>query len=153
MTTTTTTQPTVRTVDPEAPRYWTLVGNLTRDVTLRYSATGKPWASTGVAERHRVRGDDGEWADGEPTFYNLVCFGDLAEHLAASLARGDRVVAFGRLEHEAYVAQDGTQREGLKLVADDVGASLRFVEVGPVGPTSGAAPGAGEDWGDGEEPF
>jgi single-strand DNA-binding protein len=102
------------------------VGNLTREPVLRYSASGTAWASSGLAVNRRTRKDDGTFEDLLPEFYDLVCFGDLAEHVAESLTKGDRVVVAGRLEEDRYTARDGTERTTAKLVADDIGASLRF---------------------------
>lgn len=110
-------------------RYGSRVGNLTRDPVLRYSAKGSAWASCGLAVNRRKRNDDGTFEDLPTEFYDLVCFGDLAEHVAESLSKGDRVVVVGRLEEDRYSAQDGTERTTTKLVADDIGVSLRFATV------------------------
>lgn len=133
-------------------RYRTLTGNLTRDPELRYSGKGTPWCTCGLAVTPRVRGDDDTWQDGETAFYDLVCFGDLAEHVA-NLTKGTRVVAYGKLETEEWTAKDGTERTTDKLIADEVGASLRFATV-EVHRRSRQGPGetmGGYD--DDEEPF
>ena len=116
---------------PKAPvegRYVTLAGNITRDPELRFSSKGTAWCSVGLAVTPRARGDDGTWTDGETTFYELVTFGDMAEHVA-ELAKGTRVVACGKVEVETWTGKDGTERETLKLLADEVGASLRYASV------------------------
>ncbi len=89
-----------------------------------------------------------------PEFYDLVCFGDLAERVAESLTKGDRVVVVGRLEEDRYTARDGTERTTAKLVADDIGASLRFatVKVERVGRTTPPEP-EPEGYGYSEEPW
>lgn len=119
---------TTTTEAPARPTSRTLVGNLTREPELRFSAKGTAWCTTGLGVTPRVRGDDGTWTDGETTFYDLVTFGDLAEHVA-ELAKGTRVIAFGRVEHETWTGKDGTERETVKLLADEVGPSLRFASV------------------------
>jgi single-strand DNA-binding protein len=123
MTTTTTT-----TDAPAKVHYRTLVGNLTREPELRFSAKGTAWCTVGLAVTPRVRADDGTWTDGETIFYDLVTFGDLAEHVA-ELAKGTRVIAYGKVEHETWTGKDGTERETTKLLADEVGPSLRFASV------------------------
>jgi single-strand DNA-binding protein len=60
-----------------------------------------------------------------PEFYDVVCFGDLADNVASSLAKGDRVVVEGRVEEQPWTGRDGVERVGAKLVADEIGASLR----------------------------
>ena len=119
MTTTTTTAET-------RPQYTTLTGNLTRDPELRFSAKGTAWCSAGLAVKPRRRLDDGGDEDPATEFYDLVCFGDLAEHVAECLAKGDRVIACGREEQETWTGRDGAERTTRKLLADDLGVSLRF---------------------------
>ena len=108
------------------PQYTTLTGNLTRDPELRFSAKGTAWCTTGLAVNRRRRLDDGSYEDLATEFYELVTFGDLAEHVAESLSKGDRVIAYGREEHEIWTGKDGTERETTELVCDEVGPSLRF---------------------------
>ena len=103
-----------------------LSGNLTRDPELSYSAAGRPWCRFNVAVTHRERAEDGTWQDGPAEYVSVVCFGQLAEDAAASLHKGDRVVAKGRFEEEHWTGKDGTERSGWKLLAEDVGASLAF---------------------------
>jgi single-strand DNA-binding protein len=108
----------------------TLVGNLTRDPQLRYSAKkGAAWTTCGMAVNQRRRRDDGTLEELPPTFYSLVCFGDLAENMAESLTKGDRVIVFGRTEEERWKGNDGSERVTTKLIADDIGASLRHGRV------------------------
>jgi single-strand DNA-binding protein len=126
MTTTITT--TVRT--PEKARHGvTLVGNLTREPELRFAASGTAWASCGLAVNHRRRRDDGTWEELPPHFFDLVCFGEVAENLADSLSKGDRVIACGRLEEDKWADRTGAERTTQRLVADELGASLRFAAV------------------------
>jgi single-strand DNA-binding protein len=110
----------------ETPPKVTRVGNLTRDPELRYSAKGAAWVTTAMAVDRRKRCDDGTWEDDlAPEFYDVVCFGDLAENVATCLSKGDRVVAVGKIEERQWTGRDGVERTGYKLVADDIGASLR----------------------------
>ena len=81
------------------------VGNLTRDPELRYSTKGTAWASCGLAVTRRKRNDDGTFEDLPTEFYDLVCFGELAEHVAECLHTGDRVVVVGRLEEDKYTGR------------------------------------------------
>lgn len=107
----------------------TLVGNLTRDPELRYSAKGTAWCSTGLAVHKSERGDDGTYEDLPAEFFSLVAFGDLAEHVAESLSKGARVIATGRLEDDEWTGKDGAARTGRKLLASDLGPSLRWATV------------------------
>ena len=103
----------------------TRVGNLTRDPVLRYSAKGAAWATTAIAVDRRAKNEDGAWHDLPPEFYEVVCFGDLAENVATCLAKGDRVVIVGRIEEDTWTGRDDNDRTTAKVVADDIGVSLR----------------------------
>jgi single-strand DNA-binding protein len=103
----------------------TLAGNLTDDPDLRYTTSGTARATFRVAVSGRVR--DGEtWRDGEPAFYAVVVWRDQAEHAAASLAKGSRVVVVGRLAQRSWQADDGAARSVVEVVADELGPSLRW---------------------------
>ena len=103
----------------------TRIGNLTKDSELRFSAKGAAWTTTAIAVDRRARAEDGTWENLPPEFYDVVCFGDLAENVASSLSKGDRVVVVGKVEEQPWTGRDGVERIGRKLVADEIGASLR----------------------------
>ena len=133
------------------PRVTTLAGNLTRDPELRFSSKGTAWCTAGLAVTRRRRLDDGSYEELPAEFYELVCFGDLAEHVAECLSKGDRVVVTGRVETETWTGHDGTERTTTKLVADDLGVSLRFATV-TLARTEHRSPADG-GYGCSEEPF
>jgi single-strand DNA-binding protein len=137
------------TITTTAPATMTAVaGNLTAGPELRYSPKGAAWAAFNIATNRRRRNADGTWEEAPPEFYEVVCFGTLAENACASLGKGSRVVVAGTLEERVWTARDGTERHGWKLVADDLGASLRFATAavaraerrGPREPAEGQAP-------------
>ena len=104
----------------------TLVGNLTRDPELHFSAKGTAWCPIGLAVHETERTADGSYEELPTEFLELVCFRDLAEHAAESLCKGSRVIATGRLEDDTWTGKDGAERVTRKLVVDDLGPSLRF---------------------------
>jgi single-strand DNA-binding protein len=148
----------------------TVVGNLTRDPEMRYTASGVSTATFGVAVNRSWRNQQtNEWEE-RTSFFNIVCWRGLAENVAASLKKGTRIVATGRLEQRSWETEQGEKRSVVEIVADDVAPSLLFAtaEVHRIersGPddgggrsrsqssTGGGAP-AATDYGDyGEEPF
>jgi single-strand DNA-binding protein len=64
-----------------------LLGNLTRDPEVRYSPTGTPVATLGLAVNTRVKGQDGQWRE-DPCFADVVVFGDQAEACGECLEKG-----------------------------------------------------------------
>lgn len=102
----------------------TIVGNLTRDPELRFTAGGRGIASFGLAVNRRYQ-VNGEWQE-QVSFLNVVAWGDLGENAAASLNKGSRVIVTGRLEQRSYETNNGEKRSVVEIVADDLGPSLRW---------------------------
>jgi len=105
----------------------TLVGNLTKDPELRYTATGRGVASFGIAVNRRYQ-QNGEWQE-QVSFFNVVAWGDLGENAAASLNKGNRIIVTGRLEQRSYDSKEGEKRSITEVVADELGPSLRWAQV------------------------
>jgi len=101
----------------------TVTGNLTREPELKFGDSGMARVRFGLASTRRVK-------DRETTsFYDVVCFGKTAENVNESLQKGAGVVVTGRLEVRDYEKKDGTKGTIAEIVADDVGALLRFATV------------------------
>ena len=56
----------------------------------------------------------------------VVVWRDQAEHAAESLTKGSRVVVLGRLQQRTWTAEDGSARSTVEVVAEELGASLRW---------------------------
>ena len=100
----------------------TIVGNLTRDPELRFTAGGKGIASFGVAVNRRWQ-QNGEWQE-KVSFFNVTAWDTLGENIAASLTKGTRVIVTGRLEQREYETKEGEKRNVVEIVADEIGPSL-----------------------------
>jgi single-strand DNA-binding protein len=92
-------------------------GNLTEDPDVRHSEGGIARATFRVAVSGR--------RDGRASFFTVVVWRDQAEHAAASLAKGSRVVVIGRLQR-SWTAEDGSSRSAVEVVAEELGPSLRW---------------------------
>ena len=104
----------------------TITGNLTRDPEIRYTREGQATTTLGVAVNRRWQNrESGEW-DEATSFFDVVTWRELAENVALSLTKGMRVVVSGRLEQRSWETEDGDRRFKVEIVADEVGASLRF---------------------------
>ena len=105
----------------------TVVGNLTADPELRYTQNGKPVTNGTIASTPRTFDRQAnEWKDGEPLFIRFSLWNEFAEHVAGSLAKGNRVIATGRLKQRAYETREGEKRTSLELEVDEIGPSLRY---------------------------
>ena len=104
-----------------------IVGRLADDPELRQRSDGVAVAhfDVVVTERHEV---DGQWRTRCTTSLACTAWRALAEHVYASLFRGDRVVLLGRLRQRPALDDDKAPYR-YDVMVDDVGASLRFTNV------------------------
>ena len=65
----------------------TIAGNLVETPELRFANTGTPVTNLRVAVTQRIQ-QDGEWRDGETSFFKVNVWRGQAEHLADSLFQG-----------------------------------------------------------------
>lgn len=105
----------------------TLVGNATRDPELRFTTGGKAIVSFGLAVNRRWQ-QNGEWQE-KVSFFNVSAWDQLGENTAASITKGTRVIVTGRLEQREYETQQGEKRTVIELVADEIGAAMRWATV------------------------
>lgn len=104
----------------------TIIGNVTRDPELRFTASGQATATFGMAVNRRWQNrQTNEWEEAV-SFFNVVCWRELAENAAESLHKGTRVIVTGRLEQRSWESQDGEKKSVVEIVADEVGPSLRW---------------------------
>jgi single-strand DNA-binding protein len=104
----------------------TVIGNLTADPELRFTGNGAPVATFTVASNERYKDGSGAWQDGPTSFVRCNAWRELAEHVAESLRKGDRVVAAGTLRQRDYETSGGEKRTVWEVSASEVGAALRY---------------------------
>ena len=85
-----------------------LVGNLTRDIELRYSQTGMGIAKAAIATSRRFS-TNGEKKE-EVCFVDITFFGRSAEVANQYLRKGSKILVEGRLTLEQWVDQNGQKR-------------------------------------------
>jgi single-strand DNA-binding protein len=103
-----------------------ITGNLTRDPEIRYTRDGQATTTLGVAVNRRwQQRESKEWEE-STSFFDVVCWRELAENVALSLTKGMRVVVTGRLEQRSWENEDGDRRVKVEIVAEEIGPSLRF---------------------------
>ena len=103
-----------------------LVGNITRDPELRFTPTGQATATFGLAVNRRWQNRQTQEWEEATSFFDIVCWREMAENAAESLARGSRIIVTGRLEQRSWETQDGDKRSKVEVVADEIGPSLRW---------------------------
>lgn len=93
-----------------------LVGNLTRDITLRYAQSGTAIASTGIATSRKFTAN-GEKKE-EVMFMDLTFFGRSGEVANQYLRKGSKILVEGRLVYEQWVDNSGQKRSKHSLTVE-----------------------------------
>jgi len=93
-----------------------LVGNLTRDIELRYSQGGMGIAKTAIATSRKFT-NNGEKKE-EVCFVDITFFGRSAEVANQYLRKGSKILVEGRLNFEQWVDQNGQKRSKHSVVVE-----------------------------------
>lgn len=93
-----------------------LMGNLTRDVELRYLPSGMAVTEIGLAVNERRKTQTGEWVD-DPVFVDVTMWGRTAEVASEYLSKGSPLLIEGRLKLDTW-EKDGKKNSKLKVTAD-----------------------------------
>jgi len=103
----------------------TVVGNVGAPPRLRVLAGGAVVTDFRIAAtpRKKDRLTD-TWTDRETMWFGITCWRALAENVAASLQKGDRVVVTGKLVAHTWETEQGEKRSGLEIEASTVGFDL-----------------------------
>jgi len=96
----------------------TIIGNMTRDPEMRYTASGQAVTSFGVATNRSWTGQDGTKQE-SVEFHNCVAWGKLAEITSQILKKGQPVYVEGRLQTRSWDAPDGSKHQRTEIVADN----------------------------------
>ncbi len=108
----------------------TVIGNLTDDPELRFTANGVAVCGVRLATNRRWTGRNGQDQE-ETTFISANCWRELAENVANSLRKGDRAIVIGRLRIRSYEDREGATRWVTEIEADEVAPSLRWAVAKP----------------------
>lgn len=104
-----------------------LSGNLVADPELRFTQSGLAVASFSIAQNDKKK--DGEE---EVHYFDVTCFRRMAENVAESLTKGDKVSVQGTLRQRRWETDEGDKRSKVEVVADDVAVSLQWATAAPV---------------------
>src|SRR5437588_3633441 len=129
----------------------TLVGNITRDPELRFTPSGQATASFGLAVNRRWQNRQTQDWEEATSFFNVVCWREMAENASESLQKGSRIIVTGRLEQRSWETNEGDKRSKVEVVADEIGPSLRWATA-EVKKNDRRSPGDGGGGGGGRQP-
>jgi len=110
-----------------------LVGNITRDVELRYTPSGTAVTDISLAVNERIKRND-QWVE-EAHFFDVTLWGRTAEVAGEYLSKGSSVLIEGRLKLDRW-EQDGKKRSKIQIVGE------KMQMLGSKGGSSGGRPSA-----------
>ncbi|MEX0818815.1 MAG: single-stranded DNA-binding protein [Pirellulaceae bacterium] len=102
-----------------------LMGNITRDIELKYTQSGLAVTEIGMAINDRRKNASGEFVE-DTVFVDVTLWGRTAEIASEYLAKGSPVFIEGRLKLDTWET-DGQKKSKLRVV----GERLQFI--GPRG--------------------
>ena len=102
-----------------------LMGNLTRDPEIRYTAGGAAVANLGLASNRTYATKTGEKKE-EVCYVRVVVWGKQAENCGQYLSKGSAVFVEGRLQSRSWETDDKQKRNTLEVVA----LSVQFLSRG-----------------------
>ena len=94
-----------------------LVGRLVADPEMKYTPQGVAVASMRIAVNRITKNEQGEY---EADFFNVTAWRRTAEFVNTYLGKGRLISLDGRLQTRSWVAQDGTRRSVVEIVADNI---------------------------------
>ena len=94
-----------------------LSGNLTKDVEVRYTQSGKAVVKIGLAVTRNFKNAEGER---DADFFNLVAWDKTAEFFGKYLSKGTRVLVEGRIQNNNYKDNNGVNHYAQDIVVDNV---------------------------------
>nr|WP_120491197.1 single-stranded DNA-binding protein [Corynebacterium lactis] len=102
----------------------TVVGNVARQIENRNTNSGAKVCKFVVASSRSWMGEGG-WEQSEPSYFDVECWGKLAENVSNTLWKGQAVIVSGNIRTDSWTADNGETRYRQKIVAKAVGPNLR----------------------------
>lgn len=111
--------------------HWVGIGRLTRDPNVKYTQSGKAYASFTLAIDRRKSGDDKQQTD----FISCVAWEKTAEVISQYVSKGQKIAVEGRIQTRSY------EKDGRKnYVTEVVVQSMEFCDSKGGGTSSTALP-------------
>lgn len=95
----------------------TIIGNLTKGIELRYTASGMAIGNTAIAASHKFNAANGEKRE-DTCFIDVTFMGKSAEIANQYLAKGSRIFIEGRLKFDRWTDNNGQNRSKHSVIVD-----------------------------------
>jgi len=100
-----------------------IIGNITRDVEIKYAQSGTAIANISVAVNKKVKNQQGGYDD-KPVYIDVTAFGKTAETLNQYFRKGSKIGIDGELNFEQWQDQQGQKRSKLSVIMN----RLHFID-------------------------
>lgn len=95
-----------------------IIGNITKDPEMRTTTSGQKVLSIGVATNDKWKDKASGEMKEKSEFHNVVVWGELAEAVAKSVHKGNRVFVSGRVQTRSWETQAGAKRTTTEIIAE-----------------------------------
>lgn len=122
-----------------------LLGNLTRDPEMRYTANNTPIVKIGIAVNDRVKNRDSDQWEDRPNFFDCTAFGRVAELINQYFSKGKPIFIEGKLRWDSWEdRQSGQRRSKVEVIIDNFQFIAGRDDNGGNGGRSGGGGGRGD---------
>ena len=97
-----------------------LIGNLTREIELRYTPSGTAVAKVGIASNRSFTDPVTKEKKTEVMFIDIIIFGRAAETANQYLKKGSQILVEGRLSFKQWTDNTGQKRSKHEIIAESV---------------------------------
>ena len=95
----------------------TIIGNLTKNIELRYTVSGTAIGNTAIASTYKFNAANGEKRE-ETCFMDITFMGKSAEIANQYLSKGSRIFIEGRLKFDRWTDNNGQNRSKHSVIVD-----------------------------------
>lgn len=91
-----------------------LIGNIGKDIELRYTPSGKAVCNVSLATTRNYKGEK------HTTWHNVVMWDKSAENTAKYCSKGSKICVEGMIENTQYTDREGNTRYKSEIIAHSV---------------------------------
>ena len=95
-----------------------LLVNITRDIELKYTASGMAIANFGGAQNKKVKNQQGGYDD-KANFFDFTAFGKTAENINQYFRKGSKILISGELDYQSWTDQNGGKRSKVAIIINN----------------------------------
>ena len=92
-----------------------MIGNLTRDIDLKYFPSGDAFAVSSIASTYKYKSSTGEQKD-EVCFIDFKLYGNDAQNAKKYIKKGSKVLLEGRLVFEEWTDKNSKQQRSRHIL-------------------------------------